>query len=74
MIKTGNRYMGMAVLTFAVSATSVAADCLQLDDRGSLVAGRWADFIVFDENPLQNIQATRSLESVYIAGERVSEN
>lgn len=54
-----------------LSATSVAADCLQLDDRGSLVVGRWADFIVFDENPLENIQATRSLESVYIAGEIV---
>jgi hypothetical protein len=57
-----------------LSATSVAANCLDLDDRGSLVAGRWADFIVFDENPLEDIQATRSIESVYIAGEKVSEN
>jgi imidazolonepropionase-like amidohydrolase len=36
--------------------------------------GRWADFLVLDENPLQDIQATRSLESVYIAGNRVSED
>ena len=65
---------GLTPTEALLSATSVAADCLQLNDRGSLVVGRWADFIVFDENPVQNIQATRSLESVYIAGEKVSEN
>jgi len=53
------------------SATGVAADCLGTDDRGTLVAGKWADFLVLAEDPLADIEATRSLETVYIAGAAV---
>jgi len=51
-----------------LSATSVAAACLGRDDLGTLTAGTWADFIVFEENPLSDIRATATLERVYIAG------
>lgn len=54
-----------------LSATSVAASCIGKPDVGTLEAGRWADFIVLTEDPLQDIRATRSLESVYMNGERL---
>jgi imidazolonepropionase-like amidohydrolase len=53
------------------SATSVAAQCLGLQDVGTLTAGKWADFVVLTQNPLQDILATRSIRDVYIAGNRV---
>ncbi len=53
------------------SATRVAAACLEMPDVGTLVAGNRADFIVFGEDPLQDIRATRSLQTVFIGGERV---
>ena len=53
------------------SATGGAAGCLGLDDVGTLEAGRWADFVVFADDPLADIRNTRSLESVWIAGNRV---
>ena len=54
------------------SATSVAANCLGLDDVGTLEAGKWADFVVLREDPIADIQATRSIEAVYIAGNAVT--
>jgi imidazolonepropionase-like amidohydrolase len=53
------------------SATGVAADCLMLDDVGTLEPGNWADFLVLTEDPLQDVRATRSLERVYVAGREV---
>lgn len=54
-----------------LSATSVAAGCLQRDDIGTLEPGRWADFLVLDEDPLADIRATRSLSRVYVAGDQI---
>jgi imidazolonepropionase-like amidohydrolase len=53
------------------SATGIAASCIRRDDVGTLEPGRWADFLVLSENPLADIEATRSLERVYIAGNEV---
>ena len=55
-----------------LSATRDAADCLELDDVGTLEPGKWADFLVLDEDPLSNIEATKTLRSVYIAGNEVT--
>ncbi len=55
-----------------LSATSVAAGCVGDDDIGTLEAGRWADFLVMSEDPLEDIRATRSLERVFIAGMEVN--
>ena len=53
------------------SATGVAADCLSLNEVGTLEPGKWADFVVMRRNPLADVANTRSLDAVYIAGERV---
>jgi imidazolonepropionase-like amidohydrolase len=53
------------------SATGVAAECLMLDDVGTLEPGRWADFVVLGADPLQDIQATKTLERVFIGGNEV---
>lgn len=55
------------------SATSDAANCLDLKEVGILEPGRWADLVVFAANPMADIKNTRSLESVWIAGNRVPE-
>ena len=53
------------------AATRNAAEFLGAKDLGTLESGKWADFIVMDKNPLENIKNTRTLRSVYIAGKKV---
>ncbi len=49
-------------------ATRNAAEFLQAKDLGTLEPGKWADLIVLDKNPLEDIRNTRTIQSVYIAG------
>ena len=63
---------GLTSREILLSATSVAADCLSLDDVGTLEPGKWADFVVLTADPIQDIKATRAIQSVYIAGNEVS--
>lgn len=62
---------GLTPTQILVAATGDAARCLKFDDLGSLEAGKWADLNVFAQDPLADIKNTRSLESVWIAGNRV---
>jgi imidazolonepropionase-like amidohydrolase len=62
---------GLTPREILMSATSVAANCLGLDDVGTLEPGKWADFVVLTEDPLKDIRASRTLSAVYIAGNRV---
>tara|TARA_R110002167_G_scaffold6277_8_gene29061 strand:- start:90 stop:1220 length:1131 start_codon:yes stop_codon:yes gene_type:complete len=59
---------GMTPMQVIQSATSVAADCLGLDFLGSLEVGNWADVVILDKNPLEDINNTKSLNQVWIAG------
>ena len=54
-----------------LSATSVAASCLGLDDVGTLEPGKWADFVVFASDPLLDIANSRTLERVFVGGTEV---
>jgi len=65
---------GMSPLEVIRSATSVAAQCLGLEDLGTLEEGKWADIVVLDANPLENIDNTKTLSDVWIAGNRVPRN
>ncbi len=62
---------GLSPSRILASATRDAAACLRLDDVGTLEVGKWADFVVVAEDPLADIANLRSIESVWIAGNRV---
>ncbi len=62
---------GLTPMEIIVSATGNAAACLELEDVGTLEQGKWADFVVLTENPLDDINNSRTIESVWIAGNRV---
>lgn len=64
---------GLTPREILLSATSIAARCLGLDDVGTLEPGRWADFIVLAQSPFDDIRNTRSITSVYVAGNRVAD-
>ena len=63
---------GLSPMQILVSATGDAARCLGLDDVGTLERGKWADFVVLTEDPLVDILNSRTIESVWIAGNRVA--
>jgi imidazolonepropionase-like amidohydrolase len=53
------------------SATGMAAECLGLEDVGTLEPGNWADFVVLGADPLADIEATKTLERVFVGGNEV---
>jgi 3-mercaptopyruvate sulfurtransferase SseA/imidazolonepropionase-like amidohydrolase len=61
---------GLTPMQALKAATSDAAACLRTEGVGMLETGAWADFIVLEKNPLDDIRNTRSIASVWIAGRR----
>jgi imidazolonepropionase-like amidohydrolase len=62
---------GLTPMQVITAATRNAATFLHAKDLGTLEASKWADLIVLDKNPLDDIKNTRSINAVYIAGNRV---
>jgi len=56
-----------------VAATKSGAEFLEAKDLGTLEPAKWADLIVLDRNPLENIKNTQAIRAVYIAGNRVNQ-
>jgi imidazolonepropionase-like amidohydrolase len=50
------------------AATRNGAEFLGAKDLGTLESSKWADLIVLNRNPLDNIKKTRTISAVYIAG------
>ena len=81
----GNRWLGLHTLLefdnmvaagftpmeMIVAATRDSAKVLRLDQLGMVAAGKSADFIVLDANPLDNIANVRKINAVYLRGEAV---
>jgi imidazolonepropionase-like amidohydrolase len=59
---------GMTPMQVIVAATRNSADLLRLTDTGTLQAGKSADFIVLDANPLDDITNTRRISTVILRG------
>lgn len=62
---------GMKPAQALTAATVTAADFLRLSDRGTLEAGKRADFIVLDANPLDDIANTKRIADVYLGGRKL---
>ncbi len=59
---------GMSPADVIVAATGTSAEFVGADDLGTVVAGKSADFIVLDANPLDDITNTRMIDAVYLRG------
>ena len=62
---------GMTPMQVIVASTRNSAEFLRMADAGTLQAGKSADFIVLDANPLDDITNTRRIASVYLRGAAV---
>jgi imidazolonepropionase-like amidohydrolase len=61
-------FCGLTPAEAIVAGTRTAAEILKLDQLGTITAGKSADFIVLDANPLDNILNTRKIDKVYQRG------
>ncbi|MEA2906216.1 MAG: hypothetical protein QOI12_3603 [Alphaproteobacteria bacterium] len=62
---------GVPAMQVIVAATRNGAEFLKIADAGTLAAGKSADFIVLDANPLDNIANTQKIASVVLRGATV---
>jgi imidazolonepropionase-like amidohydrolase len=62
---------GMTPMQVIVASTRNSAEFLRLPEQGTLQAGKSADFIVLDANPLESIANTRRISAVYLRGAAV---
>jgi imidazolonepropionase-like amidohydrolase len=63
---------GLVPAAVLEAATTGAARAMRLTDVGRLVPGAWADFVVLERDPRVDIRHTRSIASVWVAGNRLA--
>jgi imidazolonepropionase-like amidohydrolase len=63
---------GLTPMQVLVASTSNAAKVMKLDQQlGTIQAGKQADLLVLNANPLTDIKNTRQIDSVWIGGRRL---
>jgi imidazolonepropionase-like amidohydrolase len=65
---------GLSPMQVLTAATRNSAEFLWAKDLGTLETKKWADLIILDKNPLEDIKNTRRIRAVYIAGNKVDSN
>jgi imidazolonepropionase-like amidohydrolase len=62
---------GLTPMQVITCATHNAAEFLRAKDLGTIERGKWADLLVLNQNPLDDIRNTRQIEFVMIAGNQI---
>lgn len=63
---------GLSTNDILKASTKTAAEAIGHSELGTLKAGNKADFLILNQNPLDDIKNTRSIESVWIGGHKLN--